>query len=307
MTTIAIALALAISIAIAVLFIKSRDQFISQVPTDLKDRYAQLRQNPRQMRIVTDFLSKLGNSNGKYYLNRSLVGCSAAVADAAPMPIAAAVAPVVAPTITTAAPVTYKEYGQGIDCIHGNDIGPCGQFSTEDKIKNACSTNPNCTGYTMVNGNPHCMKNANITTHTMRFNSGHKCFRKQIPDEPDENRPFGVGAGCDKTDQCSAGYKCLGCGYNYDRGMKKCITQATCNSQNTNDCGKWNTGAAGPMAAGRSQNYFEGISACQCKQKCIDYPDNVCKAWHHYTNSKKCWLKNQVNLDSNGNGVGAAK
>jgi len=102
MTTIAIALALAISIAIAVLFIKSRDQFISQVPTDLKARYAQLRQNPRQMRIVTDFLSKLSNSDGKYYLNRSLVGCSAAVADAAPMPIAAAVAPVAAPVVAAA-------------------------------------------------------------------------------------------------------------------------------------------------------------------------------------------------------------
>jgi hypothetical protein len=302
---------------------------MSQMPTDLKDRYAQLRQTPRQMRIVTDFLSKLGNSNGKYYLNRSLIGCSAATIDAAPMPIAAAVAlvaaPVVAPTTTvapittttaptttTAAPVTYKEYGPGIDCISGYDIGPCGQFSTEDEIKNACSTNPNCTGYTMVNGNPHCMKNANITTHTMGFTSGHTCFRKQIPEQADPNRPFGVGAGCDNLNQCSAGYKCLGCGYNNDRGMKKCITQATCNSQNTNDCGIWHKGAAGDGACDWTgsrckKNTFDNITACQCKAECENYPRGLCKAWHHYTNGGKCWLKRQVDLDYNGNGVGAAK
>jgi hypothetical protein len=103
MTTIAIAIAIAIAITISILFIKSRDQFTAQVPADLKTRYAQLRQNPRQMRVVNDFLSKLSNRNGKYYLNSRLLGCSAApVAAAAPMPVApavAAAAPAAAPVV----------------------------------------------------------------------------------------------------------------------------------------------------------------------------------------------------------------
>jgi flagellar motor protein MotB len=110
---------------------------------------------------------------------------------------------------------------------------------------------------------------------------------------------------CTNNSQCIEGHTCRKCGYPGQSGQGRCLTQGDCESANRVDCGKINTGAAGPMA-GNKNNYFEGITACQCKDKCDNYPENLCKAWHHYTNSKQCWLKNKVDLDYNGHGVGAA-